>query len=305
MLVVPVLRLIMLALLLTILIDGATHLGLYNNWKFLLWDKKPDLPSGFFDLLRVVLSLCLAWDAWTHTRYARLGFLGSMGWTVLLALLLVLYQPIFPVQFSYHVWLWVDLIAFSILAVHTWIVSRPLFDLLGSMVMQGENPLGTPQHKVIAAIFLGYANAASFMVSSTEYLSEERKKPTERPEQDGAHKGKSENAQYPSEGPLHSPSICRPSDPPGAIIDRRTLDDQISDLENIKSQLDGRKATPNLSEAKQMQRISRLETMVSQMDEAMADPNLSPQKREAAKRVKAGAQHLLAQRKQRMLKSRP
>ncbi len=230
MLVIPVLRLFMLVLLLVVLIDGATQQGLYNRWNFLLWAQRPDLPAGFFDLLRIVLSICLAWDAWTHTRYARLGFVGSTGWTIVFVLLLVLYQPIFPVQLEYHWWLWIDLVALGVLAFHTWVISRPLLGLLSGAVWRGENLLAVPSHELTTSIYIGYVNAASLMAEPAEFLPEDKKEPTKGPEQKRPPQAKPAHALHSSEGGRPIPPLRRPSDPPGPIVDRRTLSEQIAEI---------------------------------------------------------------------------
>ena len=292
MLIFPVLRLVMLVLLLAVLVDGATERDFYNNWSFLLWDESPDLPSGFFDLLRIAVSVCLAWDMWTHTRYARLGYVGSNGWAIVLALLLILYQPIFPVGLSYQWWLWVDLFALCLLAVHTSILLAPLIRLLKkSAASRGENPLSVPLHAVSAAVFLGYTNVGSLMGRANMPLPEETSGPP-----DEAVKN----------APAQSKVKSRGLTP---------LEDQISRVQKMQDRLQSAMDNPDLSPAKReaAERAARLaQHLIDQRktrttntkptypsenlsphrrklwdiaQEALVDPSKTPQQKQAAQHV--------------------
>mgnify|MGYP005990723311 FL=1 len=321
MLIIPVLRIVVLLVLLAILIDGATGWHFYNGLEVLFWDEKPDLPAGFFDLLRVVLSISLAWDAWTHTKYARLGFLGSQVWAVVLAMLLIVYQPIFPVQFGYHWWLWIDLTAFFVLVVHSWVVSEPLFKLLCRAVSRGENLLTVTPDQASNAVFLGYVSAASLFAKSTEFLPEKKKEYAAAPRQNRRPDAKPAYVPNSAAVVRPSPPLRQPSSPPsanskhavGEWLEENGWSQILSDAEQqeVTSFLQHHGGDPRAVVEMVLRREvgfvestntepydipwhePNLDVLVGRLKSGLANPNLSPDKQAAAQHGLRIAKHLI------------
>lgn len=159
------LRLIALLLFAAVLVDGATDWSsFYREWEVVFWDSAPDLPSGVFTLLRLTVSMTAAWDGWAYSRYSRIGIAGAAPWMVIMALIGLLYQPVFPLGFGYETWLWLDAAVWVLLATHAVLVSGPTIRHFASQVWLGNNPLNVSQNELEEAAMLGYIRAASVFV---------------------------------------------------------------------------------------------------------------------------------------------
>ncbi len=159
------LRLLALILFAFVLVDGATDWSAYRReWELVVWDTDPDLPSGIFTLLRLAVSITAAWDAWAYSRYARIGVTGAAPWLVIMALVGLLYQPVFPLGFGYEIWLWLDAAISILLTFHVVLVSVPTYRLFARQIEAGHNPLNVSQEELEECALFGYIRAASLFV---------------------------------------------------------------------------------------------------------------------------------------------
>ena len=102
-------KLAALILLAIILIDGA-----FDQSNFDPWDYRPDISSGVFTLMRIVVAIAAWTTAWNYWTLYRIGFNGAFVWITIFGLVGILYQPVIEIHFSYHTWLWIDLFVFLI-----------------------------------------------------------------------------------------------------------------------------------------------------------------------------------------------
>tara|TARA_R110002110_G_scaffold362560_1_gene572387 strand:+ start:443 stop:832 length:390 start_codon:yes stop_codon:yes gene_type:complete len=89
---------------------------LENDFDFDPWEHSPDLPNGFFTLLRIIVSLTGAYIAWTLFRV----FGRATSLAVVYGAIAILYQPIILVEFEYRTWLWIDLFVFLFIALESY-----------------------------------------------------------------------------------------------------------------------------------------------------------------------------------------
>lgn len=164
MLIFPALRILALLLLAGSLIDAAYIISDLRGWRWDPWDTKPDLPAGYFTLLRLVISVSATWDAWAHSRYARLGVAGSDLWGLVLLVTAMIFQPMIPLHLEYSWWNWIDLTALIVLSIHAYLVTLPIASLIFAAVMRGQNPLTVSGVQFEAATISGYLRAATLFV---------------------------------------------------------------------------------------------------------------------------------------------
>jgi hypothetical protein len=117
------LRLAALGLLSIVLIDGA-----FDSSGFDPWDRRPDLPEGVFTLLKILVSGVAVWAVWDIVRILKRVPSGSSHFVLWLVVALV-HQPIFPLHFEYHTWLWIDLFTLIFMLfefILSWAVGRSI-----------------------------------------------------------------------------------------------------------------------------------------------------------------------------------
>lgn len=268
MLLVPAVRIVALLLLLGALIDAAIQSSFRGDWWIELWDKEADLPAGYFTLVRLVVSLSAAWDAWAHSRYARAGMPGANAWAFLLVLVVLIFQPIFPLHLEYRWWVWIDLTVFGLLACHAYIVSRPIGMLMASAMSRGENPLSVSGHMAEAATAMGYVSAATLFARI--------------PSGDAAVLKPNNPASVlngPTVAPVPEPSLDagNPTEHPSASKLR------------VSSPSDG----PNVDNRSLAEQIAAHVAMIRSAEHKLSEPNLSAKQRWYLERARDGGEMLL------------
>lgn len=78
-----------------------------------------DLPYGYYQLLRLVVCAVTAFGAWLAMHE------GSTGWTVILAVLALLFNPVIPVYLDRETWALIDVLSAGLLIVSGFRVDRP------------------------------------------------------------------------------------------------------------------------------------------------------------------------------------
>ncbi len=109
------------------LIDGSFDYRGFNPW-----DHKPDLPDGFFTILRIIVSLDALFSAHLYYKLHETGLSDGIIWSAIFGFIVILFQPMFPVHFEYETWLFIDL------AVLIFIASELYFSIwIGRRVLGG------------------------------------------------------------------------------------------------------------------------------------------------------------------------
>ena len=79
------------------------------------------LPYGFYTLLRIVVCAAAGYLAFREYRMKE----SATVWTVALAIIAVLFNPLIPVHLSREVWAPVDVVAALVLVAHWRFGARP------------------------------------------------------------------------------------------------------------------------------------------------------------------------------------
>jgi hypothetical protein len=84
----------------------------YHGFDMGRFPDSPDMPDGYFTLMRIFVSVAAVLWAWQLVQMT--GRFGSL--CIAHAIIVVLYQPFVPIEFHYETWGWINLIVFLFLA---------------------------------------------------------------------------------------------------------------------------------------------------------------------------------------------